>query len=147
MEYFNYFFAVLVIILIAMIARMLVTHGLCGRFFYVDKRKKDVTLHLAIFGTPRKKKDARKVVTSLEECLQHLKKNGYTSATLESHLISQKRMKSVYRIASKYGYSIQNISVFPTPIWQRISIPLLMALLRFKIKFADKSSTKLTFVF
>ena len=147
MEYFIYFEAVMIVFVVANLAWMLVTHGLSGRFFYVDKRKKDVNLHLAIFGTPRKKSDAHKVVTSLENCLLHLKNNGYASATLESHLITKKRMSSVYRLARKYGYSIQNISVFPTPRWQRFFIPFSMALLRFKIKFANISTTKLTIVF
>lgn len=142
-----YFDVAVFVFVTASIALILITHGLSGRFIYVDKRKKDVTLHLSIFGTPRKKSNARKVVASLENCLQHLKNNGYASATLESHLITQKRMKSVYRLAQKYGYSVQNVSVFATPRWQKFFIPFSMALLRFKIKFANISTTKLTIVF
>lgn len=128
------------------VALMTRTHGLHGRFFYVDKRKKDVNLHLAIFGTPRKKSGAHKVVTSLEGCLQHLKNNGYTSATLESHLITNERMVSVYRLARKYGYSVKDVSEFPTPALQRFLIPLSMALVKFKVKYANATSTKLTIV-
>lgn len=143
----NYFIFALIVAFILLVAWVICTHGLSGRFLYVDKRKKDVTLHLTIFGTPRKSSDARKVIDSLERCLKHLKAKGYKSATLESHLIDQKKMKTVYRIANKYGYSVKNISVFPTPGWQRFFIPFSMALIKFKIKFANPSSTKLTVFF
>lgn len=146
MDYFIYLGAALVAFLAVLIACNVRSHGLYGRFLYVDKRQKYVKLHLMIFGTPRKKSGAHKVVTSLERCLQHLKTNGYKSATLESHLIDNKRMGSVYRLARKHGYSITNVSEFPTPKWQRFSIPLTMALVRFKIKFANPTSMKLTIV-
>jgi len=146
MEYFIYFEAALMIFIVAIVALSIRTHGLHGRFFYVDKRQKDVKLHLTIFGTPRKKSGAHKVVTSLESCLLHLKKNGYKSATMESHLINDKRMHSFYRLARKHGYSITNVSEFPTPIWHRFFIPFSMALVKFKIKFASPTSTQLTIV-
>ncbi|WNJ77761.1 hypothetical protein RJE46_14075 [Cedecea neteri] len=146
MENFIYFDAGLLALMAAIVALSIRSHGLHGRFLYVDKRQKNVTLHLSIFGTPRKKSGAHKVVTSLERCLQHLKMNGYKSATLESHLIDDKRMISVYRLARKYGYSVTNVSKFPTPIWQRFFIPFSMALVRFKIKFANPISMKLTIV-
>ncbi|ORM64359.1 hypothetical protein HA45_10310 [Pantoea rodasii] len=117
-----------------------------GRFFYVDKRHKDVTLHLAIFGTPRKKAGAHKVVTSLERCLEHLKMNGYRSATMESHLINDKRMGSFYRLARKHGYAVTNVSEYPTPIWQRFFIPFSMALFKFKLESTNPTSMKLTIV-
>lgn len=143
----NYFIVALLVVIVMWVIWVMCTHGLSGRFLYVDKRKKDVTLHLTIIGTPRNKSDVRKVISSLEECLAHLKKKGYGSATLESHLIDQKKMKAVYRIANKYGYSVQNVSIFPTPGWQRFFIPFSMALIKFKVKFANPSSTKLTIVF
>lgn len=146
MDYFIYFEAVLVAFLAVIIAVSVRSHGLHGRFFYVDKRQKHVKLHLIIFRTPRKKSGAHKVVTSLERCLQHLKKNGYKSATLESHLIDDKRMESVYRLARKHGYSVKDVSAFPTPIWQRFFIPFSMAFFKFKIKFANATSMKLTLV-
>lgn len=146
MEYFFYFEALMVVLIAVNVVAMTRSHGLHGRFFYVDKRKKDVNLHLAIFGTPRKKSGAHKVVTSLENCLQHLKNDGYTSATFESHLITKERMGSVYRLARKYGYSVKDVSEFPTPTWQRFLIPISMALVKFKVKFANATSMKLTVV-
>lgn len=146
MEYVFYFEAVMVVFIAANVVVMTRSHGLHGRFFYVDKRKQDVNLHLVIFGTPRKKSGAHKVVTSLESCLYHLKNNGYTSATLESHLITKERMASVHRLARKYGYSVKDVSEFPTPTWQRFLIPITMALVKFKVKFANATSMKLTIV-
>lgn len=146
MGYFIYFEAVLVSFLAFIVAFSVRSHGLHGRFFYVDKRQKDVTLHLAIFGTPRKKSDAHKVVTSLKSCLQHLKMNGYKSATVESHLIDDKRLTSFYRLARMYGYSVKDVSKFPTPIWQRFFIPFSMIFLRFKITSTNPTSMKLTLV-
>ncbi|WP_288656576.1 hypothetical protein [Pantoea sp. UBA6567] len=146
MDYFIYFEAALLAFLAVFIAISARSHGVYERFLYVDKRQKHVNLHLMIFRTPRKKSGAYKVVKSLERCLQHLKTNGYKSATLESHLIDNKRMGSVYRLARKHGYSVTNVSEFHTPKWQRFSIPLDMALVRFKIKFANSTSMKLTIV-
>lgn len=146
MEYFIYVEAALVALIATIAALSVRSHGLHGRFFYVDKRQKDVTLHLAIFGIPRKKSDAHKVVTSLKSCLQHLKMNGYKSATMESHLIDDKRMLSFYRLARMYGYSVKDVSRFPTPTWQRFFIPFSMALVKFKITSTNPSSMKLTLV-
>ncbi|MGC1034146.1 hypothetical protein [Pantoea agglomerans] len=146
MEYVLHFEAMMIVFIAAIVVLMTRSHGLHGRFFYVDKRNKDVNLHLAIFGTPRKKSGAHKVVTSLENCLQHLKNNGYTSAILESHLITKERMVSVYRLARKYDYSVKDVSEFPTPTWQRFLIPISMALVKFKVKFANTDSLKLTIV-
>ncbi|MDK2634100.1 hypothetical protein QMZ93_12230 [Pantoea stewartii subsp. indologenes] len=146
MDYFIYFEAVLMSFLALIVAFNVRSHGLHGRFFYVDKRQRDVTLHLAIFGTPRKKSDAHKVVTSLKSCLQHLKMDGYKSATIESHLIDDKRLASFYRLARMYGYSVKDVSRFPTPTWQRFFIPFSMALVKFKITSTNPSSMKLTLV-
>lgn len=145
--YLNWTEISLIALLLALLIWIIITHGVSGRFIYVDKRKPNVTLHLAIFGTPRNNKGVHKVATSLENCLQHLKAKGYVSATLESHLIDQKKIRSFYRIAKKYGYSIQDVSYFSTPYWQRFFIPFSMATCRFKMKIANPTSCKLTIFF
>lgn len=140
------YFVLLFVFFAIFLLWVFMTHGLSGRFLYTDKRKKDVTLHLAIFGTPRGKGAARKVIDSLECCLQNLKRAGYVSVTFESHLIDQKKMKMVQRIANIYGYKVINVSVFPTPRGQKFFIPFSMTLLRFKHVHVNPSSTKLTIV-
>ena len=137
---------VLIILLVVFILWASLTHGISGRFIYVDKRKKDVTLHLAIFGTPRNKKDVHKLKTSFVRALRKLKKNGYTSVSLESHLIDSKRLAMLHRIALRDGYSIVNVRHFPTPRWQRFFIPVSMALLRFKIVKVNPQSCSLTII-
>lgn len=135
---------VIAAVVLAFFVWVLTTHGYSNRFLYVDKRKKDVTLHLTIFGTPRGKGAARKVIASLEDCLKKLKNDGYTSVTLESHLIDEKKMKMVSRITGSYNYKITNVSTFPTPRWQRFFIPFSMAFFRFKLVRANELSTKIT---
>lgn len=137
---------VLIILLVVFILWASLTHGISGRFIYVDKRKKDVTLHMAIFGTPRNKKDVHKLKTSFVKALRKLKKNGYTSVSLESHLIDSKRLAMLHRIALRDGYSIVNVRHFPTPRWQRFFIPVSMALLRFKIVKVNPQSCSLTII-
>lgn len=137
---------VLIILLVVFILWASLTHGISGRFIYVDKRKKDVTLHMAIFGTPRNKKDVHKLKTSFVKTLRKLKKNGYTTVSLESHLIDSKRLAMLHRIALRDGYSIVNVRHFTTPRWQRFFIPVSMALLRFKIVKVNPQSCSLTII-
>ncbi|TDN64257.1 hypothetical protein [Scandinavium goeteborgense] len=137
---------VLIILLVVFILWASLTHGISGRFIYVDKRKKDVTLHMAIFGTPRNKKDVHKLNTSFVNTLKKLKKYGRTSVSLESHLIDSKRLAMLHRLALRDGYSIVNVRHFPTPRWQRFFIPVSIALLRFKIVKVNPQSCSLTII-
>ena len=136
----------LMILLAVLILYTLFTHGIAGRFLYVDKRKKDVTLHMAIFGTPRNKKGVYKLKTSFINALKKLKKNGHTSVSMESHLIDSKRLAMLHNLALKYGYTIVNVRHFPTPRWQRFFIPVSMALLRFKVVKVKPQSCSLTII-
>lgn len=137
---------VLIILLFVFILWASLTHGISGRFIYVDKRKKDVTLHMAIFGTPRNIKDVHKLKTSFVNTLKKLKKDGYTSVSLESHLIDSRRLAMLHRLALRDGYTIVNVRHFPTPRWQRFFIPVSMALLRFKIVKVNPQSCSLTII-
>lgn len=136
----------LIILLVVFILWASLTHGISGRFLYVNKRKKDVTLHMAIFGTPRNKKGVHKLKTSFVNTLKKLKKKGYSSVSLESHLIDSKRLAMLHRLALQNGYSIVNVRHFPTPRWQRFFIPVSMALLRFKIVNVNPQSCSLTII-
>lgn len=136
----------LILLFVALILRSSFTHGIAGRFLYVDKRKKDVTLHMAIFGTPRNKKGVHKLTTSFINALRKLKKKGYTSVSMESHLIDSKRLTMLHRLALQNGYSIINVHCFPTPRWQRFFIPVSMALLRFKIVKVKPQTCSLTII-
>ncbi|HBC8787358.1 MULTISPECIES: hypothetical protein [Citrobacter] len=138
--------AILSILLIVLILRASFTHGIAGRFLYVDKRKKDVTLHMAIFGTPRNKKGVHKLTTSFINALKKLKKNGYVSVSMDSHLIDSKRLAMLHRLALQEGYTIVNVRFFPTPRLQHILTPVSMALLRFKIVRVKPQTCSLTII-
>lgn len=138
--------ATLIFLLVALILRASFTHGIAGRFLYVDKREKNVTLHMAIFGTPRNKKGVHKLTTSFINALKKLKKKGYASVSMQSHLIDAKRLALLHRLALQEGYSIVNVRHFPTPKWQRFVIPLSMAALRFKIVKVKPQTCSLTII-
>ncbi|ATG01227.1 Uncharacterised protein [Lelliottia amnigena] len=142
----DWLLATLFFSLIALIFRSTFTHGIAGRFLYVDKRTKDVTLHMAIFGTPRNKKGVHKLTTSFINALKKLKKKGYASVSMESHLIDSKRLAMLHRLAQKDGYTIVNVRHFPTPRWQRFFIPVSMAVLRFKIVKVKPQTCSLTII-
>ncbi|WP_395490919.1 hypothetical protein ACG1VR_10925 [Cedecea davisae] len=134
----------LFLVLVALILRVLFTHGIAGRFLYVDKRKKDVTLHMAIFGTPRNKKGVHKLTTSFINALKNMKNKSYASVSMKSHLIDSKRLAILQRLALQNGYSIINVHYFPTPKWQRFFIPVSMAICRFKIVKVKPQTCSLT---
>lgn len=143
----DWLLTVLILLLVALILHISFTHGISGRFLYVDKRKKDVTLHMAIFGTPRNKKGVHKLTTSFINALKILKKKGYASVSMESHLIDSKRLRMLHRLALQEGYTIVNVRSFPTPTWQRFAIPVSMAVFRFKIVKVKPQSCSLTIIF
>lgn len=137
---------VLSVLIIVLLLSASITHGISGRFIYVDKRRKNVTLHLAIFGTPRNPSKSHRVKTSFRNCMRHLKSKGYSSVSLQSHLIDEESINIIHRIARMDGYKITNIKYSPTPTWQRFFIPFSMLLLRFKWKKANSTSCSLDII-
>lgn len=123
-----------------------ITRSFSGRFIYFDKRKKDVSLRLSVFGTPGDTSDLSDVIISLKKCLQDLENKNYHSVIFESHLITAEMIESIQRFTQEQGYSFQNVMFCYTSKWQRVVIPLKTALCRFNLKFANPTTTTFTVV-
>lgn len=146
MDILCYLVMTIVVLVLALSAWVVMTHGFSNRFIYTNKRNKHVTLHLSIFRTPRGDGAAGEVVSSLVKCLQKLKGEGYVSVTFETHLIDRKKIKLVHLIAKKYNFKVIDVSFFPTPCWHKLFIPFSMAFFRFKCVHVNPFSTKLTII-
>lgn len=122
-----------------------VTYGLSGKYIYKDKRKKDIEIHLPAFKTPRKSSGSVALFVSLRTSMRNLKKLGYNSVTLKSHLIDERLMNILSTLARKENFVMVNLPSAPTNNWDKISIKILISLLCFKLEPVNPITSKVVF--
>jgi len=116
-----------------------------GMFIYANKRRKDVSLHLRPCKTPRNPSGSPRIMSSLRNVIRELKRKGYESATFESHLIDDRAMQILQKLAIK-----ENVVLLPavykhTPLVFRVIIPLTTLFCKIKLMSTNKISAVVRF--
>ncbi|WP_454833543.1 hypothetical protein [Rahnella aceris] len=111
-----------------------------GMFTYVNKRKKDVSLHLRPCKTPRNASGSPHIMSSLRDVIRELKRKGYESATFESHLIDERAMLMLEKLSTKEKVVLLPALYKRTPLIFRIMIPLTTLICKRKIMSTNKMS-------
>ncbi len=117
-----------------------------GRFSYRKTKNYHTSIHLSPLRTPLNASGAGCLVGSIRKILRHLKKEGYQTVEMESHLLNPTSILALQKLLNREGMMIDDstIKTKPTPLVHIFIIKTSKLLLQFSRVKVNPLSTKVT---